>query len=585
MAQGVKADDLDAWAAADERFHRHLIELCGNRLLIDAVQNCWDRAHRARMVTLRMRPKPVNSTREHIDVVEQIRARRCARRVRVPSRASRARQPRAARDPRALPTAAAVTSDAMNAPNALHDRRAARRRHRRRGDRRRRCRCSSKLQRTAPASRFAFEPHAGGAQHYTKTGDALPEATLEGARARRRDPVRRDGLAGDPLSRRHRDRAAARPARRARALCRRAPGRARFPASRCRSPIRARGRSTSSSCASRPRAVRLARTRRRGRRRREARDTMVITRTGSRARARLRVPPRAAAQARAAEQGRVTCVDKANVFRSMAFFRHIFDERRAAPSRRSRPTITTSTPPRSTSCASPGTSTCRHREHVRRHPLRPDRGARRRHGHGAFGRHRRRPRRCSSPATARRPTSPGRGKANPTATILSAAMMLDWLAERTAIDALRRRRARLEARGRRVFAERTVRHVRVRRQRRHAAIADGGDRRERCDAMTRCASPASAPATSASSISQAGARSPRWSCGLVRRATRRRRAACAERFGIARDVHRRRARCSTQSRPISSTSSRRRRRIARWSARGRARAIADDLPEGARADL
>jgi len=74
MARAVKADDLDAWAAADERFHRQLIELCGNRLLIDAVQNCWDRAHRARMVTLRMRPKPTHSTREHMEVVDRIRS-------------------------------------------------------------------------------------------------------------------------------------------------------------------------------------------------------------------------------------------------------------------------------------------------------------------------------------------------------------------------------------------------------------------------------------------------------------------------------------------------------------------------------
>ena len=74
MARALKVDDLDGWAAADERFHRHLIELSGNRLLIDAVQNCWDRAHRARMVTLRMRPKPVHSTREHLQVLECIRA-------------------------------------------------------------------------------------------------------------------------------------------------------------------------------------------------------------------------------------------------------------------------------------------------------------------------------------------------------------------------------------------------------------------------------------------------------------------------------------------------------------------------------
>ena len=73
MGRALQADDLDAWAAADERFHRHLVTLSGNRLLIDAVQNCWDRAHRARMVTLRMRPKPAHSTREHMEVVEKIR--------------------------------------------------------------------------------------------------------------------------------------------------------------------------------------------------------------------------------------------------------------------------------------------------------------------------------------------------------------------------------------------------------------------------------------------------------------------------------------------------------------------------------
>jgi DNA-binding GntR family transcriptional regulator len=74
MERALKADNLDAWAAADESFHRHLVALSGNRLLIDCVQNCWDRAHRARMVTLRMRPKPIHSTREHREMVEKIRA-------------------------------------------------------------------------------------------------------------------------------------------------------------------------------------------------------------------------------------------------------------------------------------------------------------------------------------------------------------------------------------------------------------------------------------------------------------------------------------------------------------------------------
>jgi DNA-binding GntR family transcriptional regulator len=61
MTRALKLDDLDAWAAADERFHQGLVELAGNRTLIDAV-------------TLRLRPKPVNSTHEHMAMLERIRA-------------------------------------------------------------------------------------------------------------------------------------------------------------------------------------------------------------------------------------------------------------------------------------------------------------------------------------------------------------------------------------------------------------------------------------------------------------------------------------------------------------------------------
>jgi DNA-binding GntR family transcriptional regulator len=74
MARALRADDLDAWAEADERFHRQLIELSGNRLLVETVLNFWDRAHRVRRLTLRLRPKPVHSTREHSALVERIRA-------------------------------------------------------------------------------------------------------------------------------------------------------------------------------------------------------------------------------------------------------------------------------------------------------------------------------------------------------------------------------------------------------------------------------------------------------------------------------------------------------------------------------
>ena len=74
MTTALKDDDLTKWAAADERFHQTLLQLAGNRLLNQAVSGFLDRAHRARMFTLKLRPKPVNSTREHLEIVEFIKA-------------------------------------------------------------------------------------------------------------------------------------------------------------------------------------------------------------------------------------------------------------------------------------------------------------------------------------------------------------------------------------------------------------------------------------------------------------------------------------------------------------------------------
>jgi DNA-binding GntR family transcriptional regulator len=73
MARALKDDDLEAWAHADERFHKYLIDASGNRLLVEAVQQYWDRVHRARMISLRLRPKPENSTKEHMALVDMLR--------------------------------------------------------------------------------------------------------------------------------------------------------------------------------------------------------------------------------------------------------------------------------------------------------------------------------------------------------------------------------------------------------------------------------------------------------------------------------------------------------------------------------
>jgi DNA-binding GntR family transcriptional regulator len=74
MEIALGRDDLDAWARADETFHQALVRLAGNKMLLDAVMGYWDRAHRARMFTLRLRPKPVNSTQEHMQLVDMLAA-------------------------------------------------------------------------------------------------------------------------------------------------------------------------------------------------------------------------------------------------------------------------------------------------------------------------------------------------------------------------------------------------------------------------------------------------------------------------------------------------------------------------------
>jgi DNA-binding GntR family transcriptional regulator len=73
MEQALDRDDLDAWAAADDDFHRHLLALQPNRRMAQIVGALCDQVHRARMVTLRLRQRPLRSTAEHRLIVVAIR--------------------------------------------------------------------------------------------------------------------------------------------------------------------------------------------------------------------------------------------------------------------------------------------------------------------------------------------------------------------------------------------------------------------------------------------------------------------------------------------------------------------------------
>ncbi|KGT88705.1 GntR family transcriptional regulator [Enterobacter cancerogenus] len=75
MDAALNADDLRAWADADELFHSKLVEFSSNKRLINMVSQLWEQSHRSRLITLRMRPKPTDSNDEHRQLLAAIVAK------------------------------------------------------------------------------------------------------------------------------------------------------------------------------------------------------------------------------------------------------------------------------------------------------------------------------------------------------------------------------------------------------------------------------------------------------------------------------------------------------------------------------
>jgi DNA-binding GntR family transcriptional regulator len=72
MDETLKADDLEAWARADDRFHRLILDTARNRRLTAIIEQFWDQSHRVRMLTLKLRPKPTGSNIDHRALVDAI---------------------------------------------------------------------------------------------------------------------------------------------------------------------------------------------------------------------------------------------------------------------------------------------------------------------------------------------------------------------------------------------------------------------------------------------------------------------------------------------------------------------------------
>lgn len=72
MRVALAADDLDGWADADESFHETLVESCGNRRIGRMTATVAGQSHRARRMTLHLRPQPTGSAAEHGRITDAI---------------------------------------------------------------------------------------------------------------------------------------------------------------------------------------------------------------------------------------------------------------------------------------------------------------------------------------------------------------------------------------------------------------------------------------------------------------------------------------------------------------------------------
>jgi DNA-binding GntR family transcriptional regulator len=72
MATAWETGDLAGWGHADECFHRTLVERAGNGRMIRINQTITDQAHRARMLTLKLRRELGASVAEHERIIQAI---------------------------------------------------------------------------------------------------------------------------------------------------------------------------------------------------------------------------------------------------------------------------------------------------------------------------------------------------------------------------------------------------------------------------------------------------------------------------------------------------------------------------------
>jgi DNA-binding GntR family transcriptional regulator len=74
----LQQSDLMGWAEADDRFHTLLVERSGNPYLATLARAVMEQSHRARLLTLHLRPPPTSSNRDHREILKAISRRDAA---------------------------------------------------------------------------------------------------------------------------------------------------------------------------------------------------------------------------------------------------------------------------------------------------------------------------------------------------------------------------------------------------------------------------------------------------------------------------------------------------------------------------
>lgn len=72
MDTALEKDDLMGWADADADFHNLLVQYCGNERLSKLAEIYVNQVHRIRVLTLKLRPKPTDSNKDHRNVLDAI---------------------------------------------------------------------------------------------------------------------------------------------------------------------------------------------------------------------------------------------------------------------------------------------------------------------------------------------------------------------------------------------------------------------------------------------------------------------------------------------------------------------------------